>query len=90
MKPFFNPLSYCYVLCFFLLFAVNSTAQNSLKTDSIQPKNELKLDVFQLIVLPGIEITGGVGRLLTNEEKDGYYIDATAYPRISFAIGKQF
>lgn len=201
MNTFFNRLSSPYLLCFFLFFSVALSAQNSLETDSIQPKNELKLDIFQLIVLPGIEITyerfiddysswgvtgfvnfdfdgsqayryenfeispfyrfyfnkknssnagffvqpflsltqgeydtyrnyyyddiidgngmnernffglaagaligkkwinqknytfeitAGIGRLLTKEEEEGYYMDSTAYPRINFAIGKQF
>ena len=186
MNTFFYRTVLCHVFCFFLFFSFSLTAQNSSETNSTQPKNELKLDVFQLIVLPGIEITyerlidgysswgitgfvnfdfdlseayryenfeispfyrfyfnnkksnnsgffvqpflsliqgeygtftnfnynsttkernyfglaagaligrkwvnkkrysfeitGGVGRLLTEEEKDGYYIDATAYP----------
>ena len=33
------------------------------------------------------EITAGIGRLLTKEEEEGYYMDSTAYPRINFAIG---
>ena len=36
------------------------------------------------------EMTGGIGRLLTKEEDKGTYIDTTAYPRISFSIGKRF
>lgn len=56
MNTFFNRLSSPYLLCFFLFFSVALSAQNSLEKDSIKPKNEFKLDIFQLIVLPGIEI----------------------------------
>ena len=41
---------------FFPVFTSELTAQNSTLTDSIAPKQEVKLDIFQLIVLPGIEV----------------------------------
>ena len=56
MNSFFNQLI-CYLSfsCFFTFSIVH--AQNEIPIDSINPTHEFKLDIFQLIILPGIEIT---------------------------------
>ena len=56
MNSFFNYSFFLTVLIFLLFFSSELNAQNISKNDSIVPKQEVKLDIFQLIVLPGIEI----------------------------------
>ena len=56
MNSFFNHSISLFVLIFFLFFTNELVAQSTTSTDSIVPKQEVKLDIFQLIVLPGIEI----------------------------------
>ena len=56
MNSFFNYRISLFTLFLFLFFTPELKAQNSTLTDSIAPKQEVKLDIFQLIVLPGIEV----------------------------------
>ena len=56
MNSFFNHRISLFAFVFFLFFTSELTAQRSTSSDSIAPKQEVKLDIFQLIVLPGIEV----------------------------------
>ena len=56
MNTFFNHRISLFALVFFLFFVPELIAQSTSSADSITPKQEVKLDILQLIVLPGIEI----------------------------------
>jgi hypothetical protein len=58
MNTFLNPTSIRKkILCVFVFSSVCLLqAQKSQSLDSIQPKHEVRLDIFQLIVLPGIDV----------------------------------
>ena len=43
------------VLC--ILFSININAQTTEAKDSLNSKQEVRLDLFQLIVLPGIDVS---------------------------------
>ena len=40
-----------------ILFSININAQKREATDSLNTKQEVRLDLFQLIVLPGIDVS---------------------------------
>ena len=44
-------------LLFSIFFSMSINAQNTGAIDSLNTKQEVRLDLFQLIVLPGIDIT---------------------------------
>lgn len=59
MNTFFNRINssnLSFLLLFFLLCS-SINAQDNVTKDSLTSKNEIRLDIFQLIVLPGIDLS---------------------------------
>ena len=40
-----------------ILFSININAQKREATDSLNTKQEVRLDLYQLIIIPGIEVS---------------------------------
>ena len=59
MNTFVNliPLKNFTFLLLSILFSININAQKREATDSLNTKQEIRLDLFQLIVLPGIDVS---------------------------------
>ncbi len=59
MNTFLNPSSFRKKILYVFVFSSVCLlqAQKSQPLDSIQPKHEVRLDIFQLIVLPGIDVS---------------------------------
>lgn len=56
MNTFFNRV-FCFQSISFLLVFSSLHAQSEVEIEPLPSKHELRLDIFQLVVLPGIEIT---------------------------------
>lgn len=56
MNTFFNRV-FCFLSISFLLVFSSLHAQSEVEIEPLPSKHELRLDIFQLVVLPGIEIT---------------------------------
>jgi hypothetical protein len=101
MNTFLNPTSIRKkILCVFVFSSVCLLqAQKSQPLDSIQPKHEVRLDIFQLIVLPGIDVSyenyidelssWGVTAFLN---LDSFYLEGYRFERfeIHAGVGRYF